>query len=75
MMFVNPSESSGTKPLGVALSPLTVVWLVSRLVGSGKYSYASEGNWIVRDSQSKLELQLGSERRGVFIVDNIEIGG
>ena len=60
MMFVNPSRAVAPNPLGRSPEPPDRSWACSRLVGSGKYSYASEGNWIAK-RLSRASLNFSSE--------------
>ena len=62
------------KALSVTLRTLAVVGDVSRLIDAGKRGYAEDGNRIEKDLGGELELQLRRKRRGVVIIDDVEIG-
>ena len=61
------------KAFAVTLPPLLVVGNIRRLVDPGKHGHSEDSYGIGRSLQREPELEFRCERRGVVIVDNIEI--
>ena len=62
------------KALAVTLRTLDVAGSASRLVDAGQGAYPENGEGVGGGFQGEVELQLGGKRRGVGVIDDVEIG-
>jgi hypothetical protein len=63
-----------TITLARTLHTLAVVGDVSCLIDAGKHTYPEDSARIESDFARQLELQIRGERRGIVIIDDVEIG-